>query len=513
MFGKYPSCVRLRNQRVPHFHGKLALFCGVWAFACYLHGANSEPKSKASDANSAGDLLYVRREIPSERNACTEWAEAEKVFTRLNERQREIARVQSKLSEDEIVQFLDWRKTNQLAWDLIERSLNKPEAQLPKWKSLQTPPFIAMLTDVARARRVFALVAIAEGKTQDAVNLLVGNLRLATLLRDAGGPIIHHLGAHAIRVFTENAIARLTRENDTPTSVLREMLRHLPRLDDEALAYRTALCVEFTEFGLIPIDVQAPVQSWSKATQSDDVPSSLWPKELQDSLAIIHEPRLVALHPTPFDGGAQVKFYAERFRRYIKTTQGPWAKRDLKLESDIALIRNRFVEEIQPLIRAASGESLPLSEAAAQRLSPYYSRVANPVGRFWQSTEDVMPSYLRVFHARIQREAIRAVIALKIFEKERGEIPNTLSELVNVGIIAELPWDTFSGRPLRYSKKDRRIWSVGQNGKDERGKAERLGSQTGDVVWRFLDWMSRSQPFMRTFSKTYGWRSCGWARH
>lgn len=69
------------------------------------------------------------------------------------------------------------------------------------------------------------------------------------------------------------------------------------------------------------------------------------------------------------------------------------------------------------------------------------------------------------------REAIRTRIALHRYRLAHGHPAPSLQALVDAKLLPSLPLDGFGPGALRYDVKRSRLWSVGQNGKDDGGQA------------------------------------------
>lgn len=75
--------------------------------------------------------------------------------------------------------------------------------------------------------------------------------------------------------------------------------------------------------------------------------------------------------------------------------------------------------------------------------------------------------YRRCFtHAHM--EATKALIALRMYQREHGEYPGTL-EALRPQYLDSLPVDPFDGSAIRYSKEDAWVYSVGRNFEDDGG--------------------------------------------
>lgn len=73
---------------------------------------------------------------------------------------------------------------------------------------------------------------------------------------------------------------------------------------------------------------------------------------------------------------------------------------------------------------------------------------------------------------RSLEEMLRMIVALKIYEKKHKALPASLGVLVAENLLTEEPKDLVDGKPLRYSRELRRLWSIGADEKDDGGKGE-----------------------------------------
>jgi len=86
------------------------------------------------------------------------------------------------------------------------------------------------------------------------------------------------------------------------------------------------------------------------------------------------------------------------------------------------------------------------------------------------------------YHA-LQR-LCETAIALRLYRKEHRRYPETLQELVPK-YLPSVPTDPFDGKPLRYRREGAgfRLWSIGENMKDEGGMGGKRRWVEGDIVW------------------------------
>jgi hypothetical protein len=91
------------------------------------------------------------------------------------------------------------------------------------------------------------------------------------------------------------------------------------------------------------------------------------------------------------------------------------------------------------------------------------------------------------YEARAQMLAWHRLTRLQlagiIFTKEHGQIPKTLSELVDARLLPSVPEDPFTAAPMHYDPHRGIIWSVGENGTDDGGVGfTRASSRALDFV-------------------------------
>ncbi|MHC4386577.1 MAG: hypothetical protein ACYSUG_06255 [Planctomycetota bacterium] len=100
---------------------------------------------------------------------------------------------------------------------------------------------------------------------------------------------------------------------------------------------------------------------------------------------------------------------------------------------------------------------------------------------------------LYAHRSRVNSEATLTILAILQYEKEHGELPQSLDALVEKGLLHEVPIDPFSDKPLVYRKTEDSftLYSVGLNftddngvvtGKDGRSRL-RIWDEEGDAVF------------------------------
>lgn len=89
------------------------------------------------------------------------------------------------------------------------------------------------------------------------------------------------------------------------------------------------------------------------------------------------------------------------------------------------------------------------------------------------------------YYRRTLRESIRARLALRRYQLRHGTYASNLDILVKEGFLPKLPIDPYNGSALRYDPKRKLLWSVGENGKNDFGRAKEWGQRgEPDMTWK-----------------------------
>jgi hypothetical protein len=100
--------------------------------------------------------------------------------------------------------------------------------------------------------------------------------------------------------------------------------------------------------------------------------------------------------------------------------------------------------------------------------------------------------YVLAMHqqCRTREGAFITTIAILRYEKDKGQLPEKLEDLITANYIRTMPMDTCSDKPLIYRKSDAGfiLYSIGTNFKDDGGTTDglerrRIQSDTGDIVY------------------------------
>jgi len=80
-------------------------------------------------------------------------------------------------------------------------------------------------------------------------------------------------------------------------------------------------------------------------------------------------------------------------------------------------------------------------------------------------------------------DSTRLLLAIRAYSLETGDLPETLEQLVPK-YLTEVPLDDFDGKPMRYSKEDKVIYSIGDDLVDSGGKEPKYYGDKGEPTVR-----------------------------
>ena len=473
--------------KVPDFMHR-QIFTALWLLAIATLVATASPAPTAEKPPLPDDLYFEFKAVPADQNAMIDWRRAAQLEAVPNEKEKQALKfcwtpADREPSADDLAGLQSWLKRDQPALDMFSASLAKPMAQWPERNAQNTQPEIAAFSHLMRAR-LFAADQLAEqNKFEDAARSLEDSLKLAQMGIEGDPELIHYLLACSARTLTQDAIIRLAARKQVPLPVLERLLNDLLKLDSETNLYSKILRIEFTSDYNEPFDLKKLVADWSKISETNAA-MALFPDDCIRPFKVLLDPSLVPFHPKPFDWNADIEATADHYRIYRTNACSAWADRSGEVELENVENRTNLLLEIAPLMKLVEGEPLPLSRQAAQRAKDAYLAIDNPVGRIMNcSLSGFVGSDEKVFKCRTEREATRAVLALLIFERRKGVLPEKLSDLVAEKILKAVPADPFSGGELLYSRERRIVWSVGQDETDDGGKAGETRWSGDDAVW------------------------------
>ncbi len=448
------------------------IFLGI-SVLMLLALAGAATVSKDAKPPIPPDLFFEYPYVADDENAIINWRRAAQILVPLEEKEREIIAYcwtpGAKTPSNEYRNQLEtWLRRNKEALELFEASLKKPKAQWPERNAQNVQKELIGFPQLIRARLLEADLLAEKGQFNQAQESLLQSLRLVEFGLDGDGALLHYLVCGNTRTLVQNGILRFATHRELPASALEDLLKNLPSIDNETNLYAKTLRVEFLT-AYAGLNLKKLAEDWSKVP-ADGLAMIGYPEEFRRPFKVFLDPSLILQHPKPIDVRAGIEGTIRNYRIYRTNSFSRWADRDQTVEKETAKIQAKLKRDIKLLMKLVENEPLPLTKQAVERARVAYLKIENPIGRIFHcSTNLITRNATKVFRYRTEREAIRATLAILIFERRKGQLPATLSDLVEEKILHSLPNDPFADAPLFYSRENRIVWSVGENGVNDGG--------------------------------------------
>jgi hypothetical protein len=122
-----------------------------------------------------------------------------------------------------------------------------------------------------------------------------------------------------------------------------------------------------------------------------------------------------------------------------------------------------------------------LDQLRLSQAKTHYARVRNPLGRLYEIVllKRLTQMWTQIDVVQLRSDLnrvsfLKTLLAVQDYQKRFARWPSSVDDLVSKKMIQEVPRDYFTGKILRYDSVNRQIWSVGENGIDEKGRGDDL---------------------------------------
>lgn len=314
-----------------------------------------------------------------------------------------------------------WLAANAHVWPAIERAAALPSSQGPVITSLDEigVPSVGPLRQLAELSRLRALQLFHTGRREEAFQWLATCLHASRRLSDANSTLIVWLAGISGHTAASQTIETLVARASFPPESGRALIQALEATRPSAEALAATIRHEYV---MLPLLVE-------RIADDGESPSS----GIADFDALLAAARRF---PVLFKPHRTERLHAENLREVIGQIDAEWAV----------------------LQRASENQTDHLLGAGWRRWNP-----DNAAGRVILSA--ITPTLHAILGKRLRAQsaisATQSLIALRLYEMERGTLPERLSDLVPQ-YLPKVPLDYFDRQPLRYSREFRAVWSVGK---------------------------------------------------
>lgn len=365
-----------------------------------------------------GDLRLKRLDISDEENA----------FHYTNLTSEDIYYPEDDEKRDLVYEMEAWKRwdkelaiemlaKNQKVFDCFEKAISSKYFQVPEIEHMNSPmPYLPKWRTAAHLGKLRALHLVKAGKEQEALDEAMKIIKFGHMAEDSRGAMMTFLVGSAIKKIGHSTFRSVLNETTLQPEILKSYIEKLSEY-------------EFNKRGL----VNSLKTEYSVISRSIDL---MVLGELESS------GRKKIRNRYSFKPNATRRIFAEAVRDIIENVGRDYDKR-----KDITAMS--FYAECTkggPLSRNAAGK------IAALMLAESLIRVEQK----WFNNE---ATFL----------VTQVLIALKCYKLEHGQLPDSLNELVPK-YIDQIPEDPYDGKPFKYSKKEKIVYSVWENMVDEGGK-------------------------------------------
>jgi len=319
---------------------------------------------------------------------------------------------------------------NRRTLDLIDQAMASPTFQAPAINPLiDRSPYLPPVGELLWLLQLRGRVSARRHRYEEAPGHWLQMLQLGNRLEGANGDLLTWLVGSTTKRTGLTGMRELTARSGVPPNVLRTAAVQLASLgaDDEGLA--NSLRIEYLQLAQI-VDELATGNLDMKNTTGNPAPKPPG-----------HRSR--RLSPLLFKPNQMKRVAVDHFR---------------------------------PMVDNVSKSYLDLPDFGPPRLEggPLKDLLGgNIIGRMLYAmlTPDLSGAITFKCQENVEVGATRVLLAMKAFQLEKGRLPQTLDELVPEYLDA-VPLDDFDGKPLRYNREKKVVYSVGEDLKDDGGMSK-----------------------------------------
>jgi hypothetical protein len=350
----------------------------------------------------------------------------------------------------------------------IEIALQRPYLQAPdvedprNFTTATSFSIFSRIREIARWGVVRANYLWARGNEREAMEWLLRVVKLGDMLENSPRPmgLFNYITAKAIKDMGIRPMLKLIRQSDLPPQQLVRFARELEKMERYRGSLERTLKMEY-------------------ALNSNDISSiervRLWRSAQKEPVWISMTNGYFPFLP----------FFVSSFTRFL------FKPNETRLQ--LAQPYRSLIGNLDKTYKEAVGDKW--SEKRPKEAEEIFIKSIfkdNPLGKMMIEipSEDFPPVFVQKCIDRFYIEGASCLFALRAYYREKGELPQSLKELVP-RYLSSLPIDPFDGEPLRYSRELGIIYCVGKDLKDSGGSPTKI-YQAGQVREAF--WTDMSDP-------------------
>ena len=346
-----------------------------------------------------------------------------------------------------------WLDSLQVPFDTVSAGIKLGHLRFPP-VDLDNLPLkqLSGFRQIARCEIARARLYIEDKEYKKAADTFLDTVQMGQLMLEGNGGIIHYLVGVAIHGMGISGIRAIANNNDVSVETLQFLLANLPDAPDRDKSLANSLHVE---------ESLALGQSLDKLEQGIFSPTNGSPVPPTSNL---------------FNRASTISLLNGIFGRIMANTTNSWISRDKQIESDINKIAGYNTQSDNGFfwdLTMCFGDTNRLNKCWKQ-IAKKAERTPNVLGKEYVAMIGCGDSvFEKSVRFRTEQNIARTLLALSIYKRRTGKIPEELDDLVSGGVLSHVPLDLFSGKPLLYSAKKSIVWSVGADERNNKGNNDK----------------------------------------
>jgi len=411
---------------------KLSRLLVVASVAGILLGALGYYITRDAPPPQDDDLRVRRLDIPDEQNGYHDFSLAAERLDWPDDEQAEdglFAMLDGEEWDEAVVS--DLLERNREAFECLQEGLGHPHCQVPENKDFDyDADYLTAWRRLARLCSLRALWLRKQGREREAADQALGIVRFGQMIQACKGTLFHWLVGVGVKGIGLERLQENVAETTLDPAALTQYAGSLGQYmaDEQGLA--DALRVEYGTMAQLVDDMASGRYS------AGDVMGAGTP-----AISLAHAGFL-------FQPNKTKTIFARTYRVHVKNVSRTYAERD---SSDL------------PQSPDSSGFLWKT------RLFLSGNVIGHTVGAM------VLPAPERTHQekcrANVRVRVTQLILALRAYERRTGGLPESLEQLVP-DYLDGVPLDDFDGKPIRYSREKRIVYSVGEDLEDSGGSEE-----------------------------------------
>jgi len=392
------------------------------------------------------DLKVQRLDIPEKENAFyyfelaadeLAWPDDEETNERVH------AMLEDEQWDDELADELIQKNT--AIFEYIEKGLACAHLQVPEIKGIDDlMPYLCPRRDLARLTSLRALWFFKQGKEKEAFDEAMKGVKFGHMIEGSKGQLIHYLVGMGVKEIGLDRMRMMMPRTSLPPDRLKGYAEALANYEANEEGLADAFRVEYTVFAGLTDDL---------ARGARDLDFGKVDMEERDHTKKGYSGYF-------FQPNKTKRLLAEMYRGCISNIPRTWAERDY------------------------SGLPEP-PEGPGFLMMARYAVSGNAIGKILVPM--LAPAMERTQLAKCRTDLsvsiTRLLLALKAYKTDTGELPLSLDELVPEYLDA-VPRDPFGGKPIRYSREESILYSVGEDLVDSGGSEKEEWDDLDEPTFR-----------------------------